>query len=237
MPEIINVHSALPLNKQVEQYLRQLISQDEYRQGKMLPTELALSEELGVARNTIRAAMDKLVREGLIERKKGVGTQVKRGPIVTELTRWQTFALEMGDKLELKEKKVAWVHADPPVAAELGAQVNQRVCRLERLMCADGEPMVLLVDYFPPHLFIEENETFDGALYRVLRDKYGVRPVKSCEQISALSGGPIGLKLQLPREGAILCRRRRVLDSTGRLVQLQTLYYRGERFVCQIDLN
>ena len=97
--------------------------------------------------------------------------------------------------------------------------------------------MVLLVDYFPPHLFIEDNETFDGALYRVLRDKYGVRPVKSCEQISALSGGPIGLKLQLPREGAILCRRRRVLDSTGRLVQLQTLYYRAERFVCQIDLN
>ena len=104
-------------------------------------------------------------------------------------------------------------------------------------MYADGEPMVLLVDYFPPHLFIEDNETFDGALYRVLRDKYGVRPVKSCEQISALSGGPIGLKLQLPREGAILCRRRRVLDSTGRLVQLQTLYYRAERFVCQIDLN
>ena len=32
-------------------------------------------------------------------------------------------------------------------------------------------------------------------------------------------------------------RRRRVLDSTGRLVQLQTLYYRAERFVCQIDLN
>ena len=86
MPEIINVHSALPLNKQVEQYLRRLISQDEYRQGKMLPTELALSEELGVARNTIRAAMDKLVREGLIERKKGVGTQVKRDPItVAEL--------------------------------------------------------------------------------------------------------------------------------------------------------
>ena len=226
MPEIINVHSALPLNKQVEQYLRRLISQDEYRQGKMLPTELALSEELGVARNTIRAAMDK-----------GVGTQVKRDPIVTELTRWQSFALEMGDKLELKEKKVAWVHADPPVAAELGAQANQRVCRLERLMYADGEPMVLLVDYFPPHLFIEDDETFDGALYRVLRDKYGVRPVKSCEQISALSGGPIGLKLQLPREGAILCRRRRVLDSTGRLVQLQTLYYRAERFVCQIDLN
>ena len=108
---------------------------------------------------------------------------------------------------------------------------------MERLMYADGEPMVLLVDYFPPHLFIEDDETFDGALYRVLRDKYGVRPVKSCEQISALSGGPIGLKLQLPREGAILCRRRRVLDSTGRLVQLQTLYYRAERFVCQIDLN
>ena len=74
MPEIINVHSALPLNKQVEQYLRRLISQDEYRQGKMLPTELALPRRGWALRATpIRAAMDKLVREGPDRAQEGRG--------------------------------------------------------------------------------------------------------------------------------------------------------------------
>ena len=35
-----------------------------------------MSKKLGVSRNTIRQAINKLASEGLIERKKGVGTKV-----------------------------------------------------------------------------------------------------------------------------------------------------------------
>ena len=72
MMSIINEHSALPLNKQVENYLRTLVQEEKYRKGQLLPTEIQLAEDLGVARNTVRTAMDKLVREGIITRKKGV---------------------------------------------------------------------------------------------------------------------------------------------------------------------
>ena len=44
----------LPLHKQAELYLRNLIEQDEYKEGKMLPNEIELSEQLKMSRNTLR---------------------------------------------------------------------------------------------------------------------------------------------------------------------------------------
>ena len=63
------------MHKQAESFLRDLISSDEYK-GKMLPNEIELAEQLKISRNTLRQAINKLVSEGLLIRKKGVGTRV-----------------------------------------------------------------------------------------------------------------------------------------------------------------
>ena len=73
----LNLESPIPLHAQIEDYLRKLIVQDDYKNGeKLLPKEVMLSKRLGVSRNTIRQAINKLVIEGHLERKKGVGTKV-----------------------------------------------------------------------------------------------------------------------------------------------------------------
>jgi len=46
----------IPLHKQAEKYLRNLIEQEEYKNGKMLPNEIELSEQLNMSRNTLRQA-------------------------------------------------------------------------------------------------------------------------------------------------------------------------------------
>jgi GntR family transcriptional regulator len=56
--------------------LRKLIESEEYKNGKFLPNEVDLSERLNISRNTLRQAINKLVFEGLLIRKKGVGTKV-----------------------------------------------------------------------------------------------------------------------------------------------------------------
>lgn len=48
--------------------------------GSLLPNERALAEQYGVARNTIRNALDTLERDGLIARHVGRGTIVKSKP-------------------------------------------------------------------------------------------------------------------------------------------------------------
>ncbi len=58
---------------QVEQALRQAISEDRFPDGK-LPTEVELAEQLGVSRETVRLAAEVLQREGLIVKIRRRGT-------------------------------------------------------------------------------------------------------------------------------------------------------------------
>ena len=69
----IDHSSNKPLHIQAEEVLRKLIEEEEYKNGKLLPNEVELSEQLNISRNTLRQAINKLVFEGLVIRKKGYG--------------------------------------------------------------------------------------------------------------------------------------------------------------------
>ena len=67
----LDPNSEKPLHIQAEEVLRKLIESEEYKNGKLLPNEVLLSEQLNISRNTLRQAINKLVFEGLLVRKKG----------------------------------------------------------------------------------------------------------------------------------------------------------------------
>src|SRR5205085_5019164 len=54
--------------------------------GDAIPSERQLSADLGVSRLTVRAALDELVREGYLVRRRGAGTFVSEPKIAQELT-------------------------------------------------------------------------------------------------------------------------------------------------------
>src|SRR5438034_8163423 len=54
--------------------------------GESIPSERQLSADLGVSRLTVRAALDDLVREGYLVRRRGSGTFVSEPKIAQELT-------------------------------------------------------------------------------------------------------------------------------------------------------
>ena len=66
----LDPNSEKPLHIQAEEVLRKLIESEEYKNGKLLPNEVLLSEQLNISRNTLRQAINKLVFEGLLVRKK-----------------------------------------------------------------------------------------------------------------------------------------------------------------------
>lgn len=62
--------------------LRQRVERGEWDGRERLPTERELAEEFGVARNTVRRAFDRLEESGLLLRKVGRGTYLrKRTPV------------------------------------------------------------------------------------------------------------------------------------------------------------
>ena len=91
----IDHSSDKPLHIQAEEILRRLIESEEYKNGKLFPNEVELSEQLHISRNTLRQAINKLVFEGLLVRKKGYGTKVVKKGIVGGVKNWLSFSQEM----------------------------------------------------------------------------------------------------------------------------------------------
>src|SRR2546423_637476 len=72
----IDRSSPVPLYFQVAQRLEQMIESGEMPPGSRLENEIALADQLGLSRPTMRQAIQHLVDKGLLVRKRGVGTQV-----------------------------------------------------------------------------------------------------------------------------------------------------------------
>jgi methanogenic corrinoid protein MtbC1 len=77
--EALDRASAIPLHYQLATILRTAIAHGRLRAGRQLPAEKELAVQLGLARGTVRQAIDRLVREGLLLRRHGWGTFVAAG--------------------------------------------------------------------------------------------------------------------------------------------------------------
>ena len=74
------------MTKQSETRDRVLDLIDALGVGEAIPSERQLSSDLSVSRLTVRAALDELVREGYLLRRRGAGTFVSEPKITQELT-------------------------------------------------------------------------------------------------------------------------------------------------------
>lgn len=146
----IDHSSSTPLYLQAEELLRKLIALPEYQNGKLLPNEIEIANELGISRNTLRQATNKLVYEGLLFRKKGVGTIVTR-PVDSKAKNWMSFTQEMvakGVNVVNYDIKLTWVNPVERVADFLGVPASSKVLKMERLRGNDDGPFVYFVSFF-----------------------------------------------------------------------------------------
>jgi ABC-type glycerol-3-phosphate transport system substrate-binding protein len=72
----IDKNAPVPIARQIERAIGDLIASGEFSPGQRLPTEMDLCNRLGVSRTPIRQALGQLVAQGLLVRQAGRGTFV-----------------------------------------------------------------------------------------------------------------------------------------------------------------
>lgn len=234
--------SAIPLHAQIEKYLRKLISSREYKNGnKYLPKEVTLSKKLGVSRNTVRQAVNTLVNEGLIERKKGVGSKVVNKKITTRLDNWISFTKEMqnqGIKVVNYMVQNTLVNAPNEINDSLAISLSKKIWKLEKIRGSKDAKYLYSVSYFHPRVGITGNEVFDAPLYEHLEKEHDVIVSASKEKISAITASKqISLLLDVEQGTPILKRKRIVCDLGDRPVEYNIVYYRTEYFTYDIEIK
>lgn len=241
MKHLVDPNSKVPLHSQVERMLRALIRQPEYQQGAFLPKEVDLANRLGISRNTVRHGISKLVNEGLLVRKKGVGTKVAHRKVSTRLDHWGSFSGEMKAKgMEVVNYDLTFhfVAADMVAAEAFHISPGTKVLKLSRLRGTSEGPSLLSLSWFHPRLGLSGQEDFSQPLYQMLEKEIGVYPAVSREEITAISAEKkLATRLGI-REGApVLFRRRVVFDSDSRAMEFNKVYYQGEGFSYSIDIE
>ena len=238
----INHESPVPLHAQVESLIRSFIDDEEYRDGKLLPKEADLARRLGVSRNTVRQAMTKLVHEGLVVRKRSVGSVVAgRFDTKNGAGNFATFPEKLHEReneLRNLDVDVSWIKCDMPTSKALDIPLMTRILSLERLKGSDEGPVVLFVSYFHPRLGLDEDCNFEKSLYDLLDKDYSIVPSKSLEDISALAADrKVAHALGINVGDPVLLRERRVLDPGGRPIERNLCYYRSDRYTFSVNFN
>ena len=221
---------------QVREYVRALVRDAE--PGAPAPSERELVQQFGVARMTVRQAMDALVTEGLLERIPGRGTFVARPR--RGVGRLNSFSEEMGRVGHTSENQTLHARlgqAGPGVARALGITAGDAVIHWKRLRCSDGEVVAIEDAYLNEILlpgFLQHGTP--TSLYEALGAR-GLRPTEVEDSISADRASADEAAILEVDEGDPVLRHARRAVSDGRIVEVSRTCYRHDRFTVYQQLN
>ncbi|MCO5934704.1 GntR family transcriptional regulator [Mucilaginibacter sp. RB4R14] len=235
----IDHKSPIPLHIQAERLIRELIKQPEYKAGKLLPNEVDLAKKLAISRTTLRQAINTLVNEELLTRKKKVGTKVAHQKISSKSMNWLSFSQEMktrGIPVKNYELHVSWVYPEEFIANFFEIKTDKKILKMERLRGSDEEAFVYFISYFHPRIGLTGEEDFKMPLYEMLETEHSSIAVLSKEEISArIADKTLAAKLEIETGSPILFRKRFVYDQGERPLEYNVGYYKADSFVYTVE--
>jgi GntR family transcriptional regulator len=221
----LNRNNGVPLHLQIERLLRKLISSPPYSSGALLPDELTLASRLGVSRGTVRNSILKLVHQGLLERRKGVGTKVVQSGLVARASLTGEMRRK-GIDVQSFLLDVAEEPAKATVAAALQLAPGVPVICLDQVRGWDGRPVLQSQSWFHPRLKLSGFEDFHRPLYGLLREASGIAATHAREEFVAVAADAvIARRLWVKKRTPLLLRRRTTIDAQDQPIDYAEIYY------------
>jgi GntR family transcriptional regulator len=178
-----------PLYKQVEEYVTQLIVEQRWRPGDMLPNEFQLANELGVSQGTVRKALNSLTSTKVLTRRQGIGTFVSEHTGHHGLYRFYPLIAD-GKSPELPKAELISIQiqvANKQVADALEIKVKDKVIVLSRRRILNNEFCIAETIYLPYKLFktlLDEPEV-PHTLYHFYQTNFNLTVHKINDSIKA----------------------------------------------------
>ena len=214
-----------PLWSQLFEILKERIAENIYEAGSVLPTEAELMKEFTVSRITVRQAMNRLLQEGYISRRRGSGTVVLSAPGTLSTSFHSTFKGEEHNHLQDRRVLSVGYGMVPQEAADFfGTSVNQPLLTLVRESYLNEKPVVRYVTYLSPACMVKDTDDFSGSLYKLL-EELGDPIDRVSEVITAFIAGDEEKKIfHLNKETALIRRIRKGYSHENPVEYTDSLY-------------
>jgi DNA-binding GntR family transcriptional regulator len=233
-------NSPIPLYFQIAENLKQAIEDGTLKPGERLDNELDLTERLGVSRPTVRQAVQRLVDQGLVVRRRGLGTVVVAPRILRSVALTSLYDDLSADGRHPATTVLAVrdIEADGEIASILALPSGAPVLSVERLRLADGTPLAIMRNYLPAGLLEgrKEDALEKTGLYELLRSQ-GVQLHAGEQVIGARQATAHEAKLLAATRGAtVLTMTRTTFDADGRPVEHGSHAYLADRYSFKMTL-
>jgi len=168
-----------PIYQTIAEDLRHRIQSGEFGQGDKLPTEDEISESWEASRNTVRQAIDRLTREGLVAKRQGQGTfvTIKVDPFVAVLSTrtpvidgggmegapYQSEVEEQHRVPSASKPKIEIQDCPREIAVRLGIKTDADVISRHQKRYIDGVPWSMQTSYYPYELASKADRLLKAA--------------------------------------------------------------------------
>jgi GntR family transcriptional regulator len=186
--------SYIPLYLQLFDRLVSQIESGELKPGERLISERDLAQALNVSRITARQAIEALLESGLVYREQGRGTFIAEPKMrgVLGFTSFTEDMLSRGMQPTSRVLVQELICVDEKLQSTLKIGPTDYAFHLVRLRCADGQPVAMQSSYMPAQMFpgLEKEDLNNKSLFKVLIEKYYIRPAWTEAEIEAMAASP-----------------------------------------------
>jgi len=233
---VIDRSSPTPLYHQLAEQLTRAVTEGLLQPGDPFENETAVAERLQLSRPTVRRAIQELVDQGLLVRRRGLGTTVANRKVHRRLELSSLYDdLRRGGLDPRTEVQRLETVTDDRAAAGLDLAADIPLLHVVRLRRAADSPLALMHNWLPPaHSDLTREELEADGLYAALRRR-GVKPVVAQQSIGARMPTTAERRhLEIRGSQPVLTLTRMAFDSAGSAVEFGDHCYRAASYT--IDL-
>lgn len=217
--------------------LRELLN--EFDPGQKIPSERVLSERYGVARMTLRNAIETLILEGRLERRPGSGTYISN-QCYSLSARCRSFSSEMQLRgLEPSNRLLVAkiISADKVNSSKLRIPSNSKILKFSRLRFGGDVPMAYQTTSIPlSYIGKVEDHELESSLEDMLQNKFGISIITSQTEISGdFVDQKVAKLLEITNMTPCLVKETIDMDQRSRSIMWNRTWYNAERFKIRFE--
>lgn len=232
----------VPLYWQLAEIVKSQISMGVLHPGDKLPTEEWFTKNYNVSRVTVRRAMQLLLDNGVLTRKRGESPSIAYPRLnrqTNRLTGLSEDLIAMGHIPGSVTLCCETTTAPIDIAAQLNIQMGDPVFHLRRLRFADEIPLAIHDCYYPMSICdgILSPAFHDKSIYRYL-ELNGISLEHATQTVSACNASKEVAKLLSVSAGsALLHVERTSYSADNAAVEFSDMLYNPARYDLRIELN
>lgn len=231
------IKNGIPLYIQVKRLILKEIK-NSFKANEIIPTETQLEKKYGVSRITIRKAIEELEKDGIVQKKQGIGTFVRESKISYQANFIDSLTQYLAkEDIKLTTSSIFFEIIEQDHFVKKLLNCKELLC-IKRVRLLQGVPFALMTNYFDINKVPNIDKKFQiESLYEFLKIEYNIELKSANETIEAVAASKNeAMKLDVNEGFPLLSLKRLAFDKHDVQIEFSHLLFHSNMYKHNLNL-